>query len=86
LQQSDYGDRPSCREEGTMVSIRQLLLVIHHRDDSWLRRPSAHSKGIKVYAIVIGFLGLILTGILIAVAVYAATVAFAENGFKGKAN
>lgn len=47
-------------------------------------RPT--TKASKVYAVVIGFLGLILTGILIAVAVYAATLAFAENGFKGKAN
>lgn len=47
-------------------------------------RPTA--KASKVYAIVIGLLGLILTGILIAVAVYATSLAFADNGFKGKAN
>lgn len=47
-------------------------------------RPTA--KVSKVSAIVIGLLGLILTGILIAVAVYAATLAFADNGSKGKAN
>ena len=47
-------------------------------------RPTA--KASKLFAIVIGFLGLILTGIIIAVAVYAATLAFAENGFKGKTN
>ena len=40
-------------------------------------RPTA--KASKVYAIVIGFLGLILTGIPIAVAVYAS-----HPGFRGK--
>jgi hypothetical protein len=40
---------------------------------------SLKDKASKVYAIVIWFLGLILTGILIAVAVYAATLAFAGH-------
>jgi hypothetical protein len=44
-----------------------------------LAMASLKDKASKVYAIVIGFLGLILTGILIAVAVYAATLAFAGH-------
>jgi hypothetical protein len=56
-------------------------LVIHQRDDGWLRRnpTSEQASRIPAIAIVIGLMGLTMTGILIAVTVHAATLALVAH-------
>ena len=39
-----YAAGTSGRKEGRMVSIRQLLLGVHYRNNCWVRRPPACKK------------------------------------------
>lgn len=41
---SRYGAGTSGRKEGRVVAIRQFLLVVHYRDNCWVRRCPAHKK------------------------------------------
>lgn len=67
------------REVGGMVAVRQPILVLHHRNDRRLWRHSTSQKEARVVAVLIAFLGLTLSGIIIAVAVEAATLALASH-------
>ena len=63
-----------------MVALRQFLLVVHYCDHSWIWRHSTSQTRSRVLAILIAFLGLILTGIVIAVAVRAGSLALDTPG------
>ena len=41
---SHYCAWTSGRKEGRMVAIRQFLLVVHHRNDCWVRRRPAYKR------------------------------------------
>jgi len=63
-----------------MDTVRQALLVIHYRHHSWVWRYSARQATIKDSRNLHCLLGLVLSGIVIAVAVEAATLALHTTG------
>lgn len=66
----------SCRNEGRMVALRQLLLVIHYRNHGSVMAIYGQSnEDQEFFAILIAASGLVLTGIIVAIAVHAGTVA-----------
>ena len=74
-----YRPRATRREKGGLVTIRQLLLVLHYGHDCWLRRRPAYKNRAEDFRHGDPLVGLMLTGILVAVAVHSATVALAAH-------
>jgi hypothetical protein len=62
-----------------MVAIRQSLLVVHYRNNRRYGDIRPTKRSARILAIVIALVGLTLSGILVAVAVHAATMALAAH-------
>ena len=59
-----------------MVEVGRLLSCIHKCDHGWIRRPSSNEKTVKMLAIANALVGLILTGIVVAIGLHATDYAF----------
>ena len=62
-----------------MVAIRQVLLVVHYRNNCRIRRHAPTKKSATILAIAITLAGLTFIGIPVAVAVHAGAGALAVH-------
>ena len=59
-----------------MVEVGCLLSCIYECDHGWIRRLSPNEKTVKMLAIANALVGLILTGIVVAIGLHATDYAF----------